>query len=209
MRAHGKMRCPGCYKHPKVCLCTGIEPQEIPVRLIIVQHPSEIWRPSNTAGLITRMFPRSCDLVVRGDPDGETKISKLLAEPNTRPYLVFPEPGAPEVGDLAAKGFSPDDRLVFVLIDGSWRQARRMRRRVEYLNTLPVVALHPAAPSTYRVRRQTRASNLSTAEAAALLLGRLAGLSGPHPALSKLFTEWIDRLLILRGIPRNPAMPSS
>ena len=94
MRTRGKSRCPGCFKHPRVCLCQGIEPRHTPHRVLIIQHPMEVWRSSATAALATRLFPGSCELVVRGDPEGEELLSRRLTDPSLRPYMVFPDPGA-------------------------------------------------------------------------------------------------------------------
>jgi DTW domain-containing protein YfiP len=202
MRTHGGERCPGCQKNPKICVCGRIAPRPLPHRLLVYQHPVEVWRASNTALLITRLYP-SARLVVRGDPDGEDLIDRLLEEPGCRPFMLFPDPGAPEVAQVAAHGFAPDEKPLFLLIDGSWRQARRMRRRLMRARHIPVVRLVPDKMSGYRVRRQLREGNLATAEAAALLIGRLDGRDGPDPALQELFDEWIEEILVMRGMMRK------
>jgi DTW domain-containing protein YfiP len=206
MRSHAVLKCRGCRKNPKVCLCDRIVPRELAHRVIVYQHPVEVWRASNTALLITMLYP-SARIIIRGDPEGEALLDLLLAEPGCKPYVVFPEPGATEAGDLARTGWAPGERPLFIMIDGSWRQARRMRRRLMQAKVMPAVRLNPARESGYRVRRQIRAGNLATAEATALLIGRLDGREGADPALQDLFDEWIDEILVVRGMMRADAKP--
>lgn len=199
MRTHAVPKCRGCRKNPKICLCHRIVPRALGHRLIVYQHPVECWRASNTALLITELYP-SARILVRGDPQGEALLDRLLQEPGCRPYVVFPEPGAQEAGELARAGWPAGELPLFIMIDGSWRQARRMRRRLMAVKPMPAVRLEPARESGYRVRRQLRAGNLATAEAAALLIGRLDGREGADPALQELFDEWIDEILVMRGL---------
>ena len=199
MRTHENPRCQGCHKNPKICLCGRIPPRPLAHRLIVYQHPVEIWRASNTAMLITGLYP-SAQIVIRGEPQGEAYLDRLLAEPDCRPFVLFPEPGAREAGEIAAAGFPEGIRPLWILIDGSWRQARRMRRRLIRERAIPAVRLDPARESNYRVRRQRRAGNLATAEAAALLIGRLNGEASPDAALQDVFDEWIEEILVMRGL---------
>lgn len=206
MRTHAKPKCRGCQKNPQVCICGRIVPRELEHRLIIYMHPIEVWRASGTALLITHLYPSS-QIVIRGDPAGEALLERLIREPGCRPYVLFPEPGAAEAGALAAKGWPEGENPLFILIDGSWRQARRMRRRLMQVRPIPVVRLAPAKESAYRVRRQLRPGNLCTAEAAALLIGRLRGQDVPDPALQELFEEWIDEILVMRGMMLKSEKP--
>jgi DTW domain-containing protein YfiP len=101
-------------------------------------------------------------------------LPRLLAEPGWQPYLVFPgeyvEP-ARRVG-----GLSPEAgrRPLFVILDATWMQARKMFRKSPYLDHLPVLSLQPEVLSRYQLRRSTCGGHLCTAQVAALCL-ELAG----------------------------------
>jgi DTW domain-containing protein YfiP len=174
--------------------------------MVIVQHPTEIWRPSNTTFLITQLYPSTL-MVVRGDLDAETEFNRLLDSGEYQPYIIFPGDGAMEVGAAKAAGLFNEKPPLFVLLDGSWRQARRMRRRYPALVDLPTLSLEPRTPSVYRVRKQVRDTNLCTAEAAALLLGRFQGYESPDERLQKVFEKWIEEVIVFRGLPRDYRMP--
>ena len=70
-------------------------------------------------------------------------------------------------------------RPLFVLLDATWSEARKMFRKSPYLDHLPVLSLQPEQLSRYRLRRSRREDHFCTAEVAALCL-ELAG--EPHAA---------------------------
>ena len=88
--------------------------------------------------------------------------------------MVFPgEFVAPErvVTQVAtAEGKRP----LFVLLDATWPEARKMFRKSPYLNHLPVLSLQPEQLSRYHLRRSTRMDHFCTSEVGALCL-ELAG----------------------------------
>jgi DTW domain-containing protein YfiP len=71
----------------------------------------------------------------------------------------------------------PDDRAkrpLFVLLDGTWSEARKMFRKSPYLDRLPVLSLRPEQVSSYALRRSRREDHFCTSEVASLCLA-LAG----------------------------------
>ena len=67
-------------------------------------------------------------------------------------------------------GAGPCKRPLFVLLDATWPEARKMFRKSPYLDRLPVLSLQAEQVSRYRLRRSTRAEHFCTAEIAALCL---------------------------------------
>lgn len=70
-------------------------------------------------------------------------------------------------------------RPLFVLLDATWPEARKMFRKSPYLDHLPVLSLQSEQLSRYRLRRSQHDSHFCTSEVAALCL-ELAG--EPHAA---------------------------
>lgn len=133
----------------------------------------EALKPSNTGWLIA-------DIVADTAAFGWTRTAvepgllALLADPQWQPYLVFPgEYVAPERVVTTVQP-ATDKRPLFVLLDGTWAEARKMFRKSPYLDHLPVLSLQPEQLSNYRLRRSTRGDHLCTSEVAALCL-ELAG----------------------------------
>jgi DTW domain-containing protein YfiP len=103
----------------------------------------------------------------------------LLADPQWVPYLVFPGEYVAPDRVVTEVPVVPGKRPLFVLLDATWSEARKMFRKSPYLNHLPVLSLQPEQLSRYRLRRSTRDDHLCTSEVAALCLA----LGGePHAA---------------------------
>ena len=172
-------RCAGCRLIPSHCLC-ALRPV-LPTRagVCLIMADIEPLKPSNTGWLIADVV---ADTFAFGwartvvDPE----LLALLADPQWQPYLVFPgEFVAPErvVTDLlpaALRDDQPPKRPLFVLLDATWPEARKMFRKSPYLNHLPVLSLQSAQLSRYRLRRSQRETHFCTSEVAALCL-ELAG----------------------------------
>jgi DTW domain-containing protein YfiP len=63
---------------------------------------------------------------------------------------------------------------LFILLDATWPEARKMFRKSPYLNALPVLSLKPEHVSRYQLRRSKRDDHFCTSEVAAMCL-ELAG----------------------------------
>ena len=139
----------------------------------------EPLKPSNTGWLIADVV---ADTFAFGWARTETDpaLLALLRDPQWQPYVVFPgeyvAPGrvvhsvAPP--DLANGGSAK--RPLFILLDATWTEARKMFRRSPYLDHLPVLSLQPDQISNYKLRRSQRDDHFCTSEVAALCL-QLAG----------------------------------
>jgi len=166
-------RCPACRVIFSHCLC-ALRPQ-VPTRsgMCLVMCDIEPLKPSNTGWLIAHVV---ADTAAFGwaRTEVDPALLTLLADPQWQPYLVFPgEFVTPErvVTDVPV---STGKRPLFVLLDATWPEARKMFRKSPYLDHLPVLSLQPEQLSRYRLRRSTRDDHLCTSEVAALCLA-LAG----------------------------------
>jgi DTW domain-containing protein YfiP len=102
------------------------------------------------------------------------QLLALLADPQWQPYVVFPgEFVAPtrvvEVL-LQSSDTTAPKRPLFILLDGTWSEARKMFRKSPYLDAFPVLSLAPAQISRYQLRRSHRDDHFCTSEVAALCL---------------------------------------
>ena len=175
-------RCAGCRLLPSHCLC-ALRPA-VPTRagVCLLMGDVEALKPSNTGWLIADVV---ADTFAFGwartavHPD----LLALLADPQWQPVVVFPgDDVAPERvltglacnAGPAAPHSASGKRPLFVLLDGTWPEARRMFRKSPYLDRLPVLTLQPGQRSRYRLRHALHDDHLCTSEVAALCL-ELAG----------------------------------
>lgn len=137
--------------------------------MCLLMHDVEPMKPSNTGWLIADVIDDTTAFAwsrTEVDPD----LLTLLADPQWQPYIVFPgEFVAPERVVSEVK-VGQSKRPLFILLDGTWSEARKMFRKSPYLDRLPVLSLHPDQVSRYRLRRSNRGDHFCTAEVAALCL---------------------------------------
>ncbi len=174
-------RCAGCRLIPSHCIC-ALRPS-VPVRagVCLIMADIEPLKPSNTGWLIadvvadTFAFSWARTAV---DP----ALLALLADPQWQPCLVFPgelADGGRVVNGLQPQLASVGKRPLFVLLDATWPEARKMFRKSPYLDHLPVLNLQSEQLSNYRLRRSQSDDHFCTSEVAALCMA-LAG--EPHAA---------------------------
>ncbi|MCV2368127.1 tRNA-uridine aminocarboxypropyltransferase [Roseateles oligotrophus] len=172
-------RCEGCRLALTHCMCS-LRPS-VPTRagVCLLMADVEPLKPSNTGWLIADMV---ADTFAFGWARTETDpaLLELLKDPQWQAYVVFPgEFVAPErvvrsVPLWDAGETQTAKRPLFILLDGTWSEARKMFRKSPYLDQLPVLSLELAQISQYKLRRSRRDDHFCTSEVASLCLS-LAG----------------------------------
>ncbi|WP_110598528.1 tRNA-uridine aminocarboxypropyltransferase [Salinicola lusitanus] len=167
-------RCEGCRLPALNCLCPYRVTATSDAQVWLLTHPYEHNKPTNTGRLIADVLPQTETFTwYRTAP--EARLLELLADRRYVPFVVFPD-DQPDyqhrvVDERAVIGAKQDGFIpVFILIDGTWRQARRIFRKSPYLENLPVLPLHTDRLTRYRLRKPASAAHLCTAEVAAELL---------------------------------------
>ena len=168
-------RCAGCRLVPSHCLCVLRPAVPTQAGICLIMADIEPLKPSNTGWLVADVV---ADTFAFGwaRTEVDPALLALLADPQWQPVLVFPgEFVAPErvvtelpTNDTLAK------RPLFVLLDATWPEARKMFRKSPYLDQLPVLSLQGEQTSRYQLRRSRRDDHFCTSEVAALCLD-LAG----------------------------------
>jgi len=183
-------RCARCRLIPSHCMChlrpvLSVPPQgHRPAAVCLIMAPFEALKPSNTGWLIADVLPET-QAFVWSRVQVEPGLLALLADPQWQPFVVFPgefaDPGrevvtelVPFLADAAQPPESRVKRPLFILLDGTWSEARKMFRKSPYLAQLPVLSLQPEQLSRYRLRRSHHEHHFCTSEVAALCLA-LAG----------------------------------
>lgn len=171
-------RCPGCRLVPSHCICALRICLPTHAGVCLLMADIEPLKPSNTGWLIADTVQ---DTYAFGwaRTEVDSALLALLADPQWQPYVVFP-------GEFVASArvvtqlppATPDGsaplRPLFVLLDATWPEARKMFRKSPYLDRFPVLSLQSEQISRYRLRRSRRDDHFCTSEVAALCL-ELAG----------------------------------
>ena len=180
-------RCAGCRLLPSHCMCALRPSVRTRAGVCLLMGDIEPLKPSNTGWLVADVV---ADTFAFGWARTETDpvLLALLTDPQWQPYVVFPgEYAAPgrvvhSVVPADIPGAETGQRPLFILLDGTWAEARKMFGRSPYLDHLPVLSLEPDQISQYKLRRSRRDDHFCTSEVAALCLN----LAGEHVAAQTL-----------------------
>ena len=190
-------RCNGCRLVPSHCLC-NLRP-DVPTRtgMCLLMADIEPLKPSNTGWLIADVV---ADTFAFGwaRTEVDPALLALLNDPQWQPYVVFPAEFADAtrvVHDIAHNDHTqPVKRPLFILLDGTWDEARKMFRKSPYLQNFPVLSLQPEQLSRYQLRRAQSEAHLCTAEVGAMCLN-LAKDTQAAQALNTYFEVFTDHYL--------------
>lgn len=187
-RGSAAARCSACRLPSAQCICAYRVETSSHARFWVIMHPEEAYKPTNTARLIGDVLPETRYFGwYRTTPDVE--LLALLQDVRYQPFIIFPddqEDVKPRVRSFDSN--SLDERIpVFILLDGTWRQARRIFRKSPYLADIPVLPLCSELKTRYALRKPASEAHLCTAEAAMSLLM----LSGDHEA-SEVLGHYFD-----------------
>lgn len=131
------------------------------LRILLLTHEHELTKLTNTGRVVLEALGPLASRIVwrRAHPDPEL----LRSIEGGGVALVWP---------LASRGDAAPvrDAHTYVVVDGTWQQARKIYNRSPYLHALPTIALQPEGPSIYTLRRNQIGGGLCTAEAVACLL---------------------------------------
>ncbi|SJN10721.1 hypothetical protein CZ787_04310 [Halomonas citrativorans] len=189
------IRCEGCNLPALNCLCPYQVKAESHAQVWLLTHPLEHYKPTNTGRLIGDVLAQTQVFTwYRTAPDAQ--LTELLADPRYVPFVIFPD-DQPDYADRvvgmdAVHSAKQASRIpVFIILDGTWRQARRMFRKSAYLDALPVLPLHTERETRYRLRKPASKAHLCTAEVAIELL-RQGGDNNAAAVLDDYFDVFND-----------------
>ncbi|WP_353136164.1 tRNA-uridine aminocarboxypropyltransferase [Limnohabitans sp.] len=162
-------RCAGCRLVPSHCIC-ALRPQvHTRAGMCLLMADIEPLKPSNTGWLIADVV---ADTFAFGwaRTEVDPALLVLLSNPQWQPYVVFPAEFAVAERVVHEVTHTTDKRPLFILLDGTWDEARKMFRKSPYLQNFPVLSLHPKQLSRYTLRRAQCEAHLCTAEVGAICL---------------------------------------
>lgn len=197
--------CHVCRRPQLSCYCALIEPFDAVPRFIILTQPREARHRLGTARM-AHLCLRNSILLEGVDFSCHRRVNEEIARPGAFPFLLYPGGDALNLSRqspnqqnlwIAMKG-----RLTVFVLDGTWKSVRKMLRASPNLSRLPRLCFEPAAPSSYKIRRQPRPYCYSTLEAIHFVLDWFApgansdsSRSQAHHNLLTVFQAMVDRQL--------------
>jgi DTW domain-containing protein YfiP len=152
----GRAFCFECRKIPQDCLCKDIPSISNNIALAMLQHPNERTMPISTGKLTFRSLE---DAIFRtGVSFDQDQLLEDWILSYKNPVLLFPSPEAIDIAEIK----TPD---ALIVLDGTWREAKKMRFLSQNLQALPQVKFVAPHPSRYRIRKEPHPDFFSTIEA--------------------------------------------
>ena len=182
-------RCQRCWILDAFCIC-GVAPSVSTLtEVLVVRHERESWKSTGTARIAALAMPR-LRLLEFGE-NSEPAKTQMPDEITPGTHVLFPtEESAAWDGTVVKK---------LVVIDGTWRQVRRMYAKMPALHAVPKLALPEPVAKVLRLRESKFEAGRSTLEAIAEAIGLLEGAQLAAP-LHALHATYVERVFRARGV---------
>jgi len=174
-----------------LCICALIPRLQTRTRLLLLLHYREERKPTNTGQLAALCLVNS-RVIVTGDRS--RPLPPGLFGHDQRAVFLYPAVDAVPLERVVADG----EPITLVVPDGSWRQAGKMRARVDGLADVPCAFLPEGPGTTYRLRAERRPGGLATMEAIARAMLVLETAQTAEQMLH-VFRVMVERTLWSRG----------
>ena len=141
------------------CLCEYLRPVPNSTQIIILQHPKENKHPLNTVKILTKSLEKI--IIFTGeDFSHHQELNLILNNRENKVLLLFPET---ELQVMRLIDVAKTTHLV--LIDGSWRKAKKIFILSRNLHSLQRLSIEASKISNYRIRQSRQKNGLSSLEA--------------------------------------------
>jgi len=188
------MQCKWCWLQMDHCLCSSLPISQYPLKrtkIIMLLHYKEYRRASNTAKIIMHTLPTQ-PIYLYAYKKHMQELENELAK-TKKAFVLFPSDRAVtfqqhfaefqpnEIQSENALLGSEEDPLTIVVVDGTWRDARKIYSSCEFLQRIPALRLHQDSVDNHKpmfVARQKSdvLERISTLEAVSLILKEVAQL---------------------------------
>jgi len=190
------IRCPACLLAKDYCICDHKIPHTLdnayPLEIWLLMHKEESYKPTNTGRLIEHCLPKSTRRFYWHRTTPDPLFLSLLADDKYQPHIIYPGDREGIAHRVVTAVKREDNKIpVFIILDGSWRQAGRMFRLSKYLQHLPVLPLNTQRHSEYKLRKAPDEFHLCTCEVAMELLHSHQQKKGAQ-ALGDYFSHFND-----------------
>jgi DTW domain-containing protein YfiP len=151
------------------CICSKSAKISSKAKFWILSSEREFYRPSNTARLLKLVNPDSTEIFLWERTKSPEQLIKNINMEEHVTFVLFPTENE-ESENTKVEYVLTDKISAFIILDGTWKEARKIFRKSDFLRNLPIVSLEPNYTSNYDLRRGATEGNLCTIEAAIEIL---------------------------------------
>lgn len=162
-----------CLQGNAFCICDSRRQLTSNTNFLLLMHDDEILKPSNSGRLVADLIPNTTAFLW-SRVEVEQSLIDLVNDERYQTILIFPSDYASTDREVfqsvSAIPSASTKQPLFILLDGTWRQAVKMFRKSTYLNTVPMLSFTPEHIASYAIRKGQRDFQLGTAEVAAMAI---------------------------------------
>lgn len=159
------------------------------MKITLLTHFKEFEKRSNTGRLVVDVLGSAAEQVRWDRMNPPARLVEEIESGGVA--LVYP--GAVDENDGDLNGISQ-----FIIIDGTWHEARKIHQRSPYLQKIRRICLRTGEKSLYNLRKNQKESGLCTAECVIEVL-RLSGNIAEAELLQERFLAFIRPQGAMRG----------
>jgi DTW domain-containing protein YfiP len=161
-------------------------------KIWLLTHERERNRPTNTGRLIKETFPEETEIFYWSRVEPPPILLNLLKNQTFYPILVFPafDQGRVRIDEKAFE-VATEKIPAFIILDGVWKESRKMLRKSDYLDGLPFIAFENLEKTRYTLRRNKDVDHICTVEVAVELL-RMLNLQVAAENLNNVFDNFLQ-----------------
>lgn len=131
------------------------------MKIYLLTHQRELAKKSNTGQLVKQVLQDQAEIIIWQRTQPHSQLLEAIENESTA--LIYPIAGSEEM----TSGSEFDN---YILLDGTWQEARKIFNKSPYLKALPKVKLVTNQASVYNLRRNQLAQGLCTAECVIAML---------------------------------------
>ena len=147
------------------CICHKSAKVRTRAKFWILSSEREFYRPSNTARLLKLINPDSTEIFLWERTKSPEHLIENIRGDKYSAFILFPTENE-ELENRNVKFELTAKIPAFIILDGTWKEARKIFRKSYFLKGLPIVSIAPNYVSNYDLRRGAAEGNLCTIEAA-------------------------------------------
>lgn len=152
------------------------------MKFTLLTHEREFGKQTNTGRLVVNVLGGNAEQILweRTNP-----VARLVEDiENGSIALLYPGTGDETLSDI-------DDIDRFIIIDGTWQEARKIYNRSPYLQRAKRFSLRIKGKSGYSLRKNQKEYGLCTAECVMEIL-RIKGQAPVADTLKEHFKEFVE-----------------
>lgn len=180
--------CPTCGLTHQ-CICHALPQTQSQLSLALLTHNNEQHRDTNTGRFLAHSLPH-CQVYPWSRTEPPKALLERIAQANNA-YVLYPDDQSQSIESVLTPVQEQQGENLFILLDGTWQEAKKMLRKSAWLDALQKVHFTPKHDSSYRLRRNQESGHLCTLEVGCELL-ELIGEQNHSTQLRQFLQHYMD-----------------